>query len=198
MEDRKKPKKSKYYAVHHLNTGENFVVTTWEECVAITKGHPNMYKSFPTKKEACDWLKTITPDMEALARKMGANKKRKKYYALHYTDTEENFVMTSWKRCKAMIAQKELGLAMYKSFSTPKEAFEWLCAIDYEKEEHWFKVARADTERNTKYRKRLAYYKAEPDIITLLQEKPVFVIEIKSKKIQDAYKLWQKEKENVV
>jgi len=60
---RKKLKK-KYYAIHYIGNSQNFIVTDWNECQALMKGHNNMFKGFMTKEAATEWLTGITNAQE--------------------------------------------------------------------------------------------------------------------------------------
>lgn len=136
-----KQKKIKYYAIHHINTKKDYVVSTWKECVALTKGYPHIFKSFPTTEEANAWLQSITPLMEEKGKNY-PKEKVQKFYAVHYSDTEENFVETSWKKCQKRMEDREKCYTMYKSFLSPTDAFDWLDNIDMDKEERWFLIVK--------------------------------------------------------
>lgn len=54
-------KKQKWscYAIHYIDSGEDFVVKSWAECQKKTTGHNNKMKGFQSEAEAREWLASI-------------------------------------------------------------------------------------------------------------------------------------------
>lgn len=171
---------------------KDYVVSTWKECVALTKGYPHIFKSFPTTEEANAWLQSITPLMEEKGKNY-PKEKVQKFYAVHYSDTEENFVETSWKKCQKRMEDREKCYTMYKSFLSPTDAFDWLDNIDMDKEERWFLIVKKDEQKNQKYCTRMSYQKKGLTIFDLMEKRPICIV-MPSKKVQAAFIEWQKEK----
>jgi hypothetical protein len=46
----------KYYAYHLVENNESGILETWSECEKLVKGKKARYKSFPSVKEAEEWL----------------------------------------------------------------------------------------------------------------------------------------------
>lgn len=51
-------KKQKWscYAIHYVDSGENFVIKSWAECQKKTAGHNNKMKGFQNEADAREWL----------------------------------------------------------------------------------------------------------------------------------------------
>ena len=60
----KKAEKQKFYALHFIDTKQNRVLKTWDECLSLSTGRQAMYKKFDTEEDAEKWLSSITPDAE--------------------------------------------------------------------------------------------------------------------------------------
>jgi len=70
-----------YYAVRH-QTGETFVVRTWDDCKKLTRGKSRVvFKKFTSQKEADDWLNAQENPGKSPARTM-----QKKHRFPIYTD----------------------------------------------------------------------------------------------------------------
>lgn len=104
----------KYYA-YYINENTQGIVDNWPLCQEICKGQKAKYKSFPTKKEAENWLEDGMPQ--------GQKDKISKYYAVYFVESGESKIYYNWDICKKAIENKK---TRYRSFKIEKEAKEWL------------------------------------------------------------------------
>ena len=87
--------KPKVYAIRWIDEKKNMVVSSWAECQKKTKGHNNMFKSFPTEEEAWNWLNSITDVDEQRHNQMVARRvelKREKKTLFHFTLDEKTAI----------------------------------------------------------------------------------------------------------
>ncbi len=114
----------KYYAYHVPSTGAEGICDNWNECKEIVHGVKASYKSFPTYKEAEEWLDII---VNGSTKKISENKsstnKNRKIYACFYVNENYGETFSTWEECQKAVKIKK---CRYQSFKTINEAQEWL------------------------------------------------------------------------